>query len=48
MLPTELAVPVDALRTVGLVFAEAIVLYVLYGALSSAVAPRLLAAAGGE
>ncbi|WP_435115757.1 DUF7512 family protein [Halolamina sp. C58] len=48
MLPTELAVPVDALRTVGLVFAESIALYALYGVLSTALAPRLLAAVGGE
>jgi len=48
MFGTEFAVPVDALTTVGLVLVEALALYVLYGALSSAFAPKLLAAVGGE
>ena len=48
MLGPEPTVPVDALTTVGLVLAEALALYVLYGALSGAFAPKLLAAIGGE
>ena len=48
MLGTELAVPADALTTVGIVFAEAIALYAVYGAMDAALGPRLLAAVGGE
>jgi len=49
MLGTEsLAVPVDALTTVGIVLLEALALYVLYGALDAALAPKLLAVIGGE
>ena len=40
--------PVDALRTVGIVFAEAIALYVLYGAVTEILGRRGLAAVGGE
>jgi hypothetical protein len=35
------SLPVEALRTVGLVLVEAMVLYVGYGALTSALEPRL-------
>ena len=38
------SLPLEAVRTVGLVLVEAIVLYVGYGALSSAVEPRLMEA----
>ena len=48
MLGTELAVPADALTTVALVLAEAIALYVLYGALTAAIGRKLLVAVGGE
>ena len=40
--------PTDALRTVGLVFAEAITLYAVYGALTELLGRRLLAVVGGE
>ena len=48
MLGTELGVPADALTTVGIVFAEAILLYALYGGLDALLAPKLLAAVGGD
>ncbi len=48
MFGTELLLPVGALSTVGTVFAEAIALYVLYGALDAAFAPKLLATIGGR
>ncbi len=38
------SVPLEAVRTVGLVLVEAILLYVVYGALTSALQPRLTAA----
>jgi hypothetical protein len=43
-----LAVPTEALTTVGLVLAEALALYVVYGALDAALAPKLLAAIEGN
>ncbi|WP_167768374.1 DUF7512 family protein [Haloarcula amylovorans] len=38
----------QAVTTVGLVFAEAIALYVGYGALSSTLGPTVLDALGGD
>lgn len=38
----------QAAATVGLVLAEAVLLYVGYGALSSTVASRVIEAVGGE
>ncbi|MEF8775528.1 MAG: hypothetical protein V5A43_03370 [Haloarculaceae archaeon] len=35
------SLPVEALRTVGLVLVEAMILYVGYGVLTSALEPRL-------
>lgn len=40
--------PVDALQTVGIVFAEALALYVLYGAVTELLGRRMLAAVGGK
>lgn len=40
----QAALPVEALETVGLVFGEALALYVGYGAVTAALEPRLTTA----
>ena len=42
------ALPLDALSTVGTVLVEAIILYVGYGVLMSAVGPHVTAALTGQ